>query len=57
MAEGPVIEYKFEGFEMFEEMIKSIQEDAIKLMLKLKVNREQEVKREKVAEPVCSRPW
>ena len=49
----PVIEYKYEGFEMFEEMIKNIHQDSVKMMLHLKVNREQGApKREKVAEPV-----
>jgi len=46
----PVIEYKFEGFEMFEEMIKNIQEDSVKLLLHL--NKERVIQREKVAEPV-----
>ena len=46
----PVIEYKFEGFEMFEEMTRNIQEDAVKLLLHLK--KDHAIKREKVAEPV-----
>ena len=46
----PVIEYKFEGFEMFENMIKTIQEDAVKIMLS--ISKEHVLKREKVAEPV-----
>jgi preprotein translocase subunit SecA len=32
----PVIEYKREGFDMFDEMIRSIQEDTVKLLLHLK---------------------
>jgi len=48
----PVIEYKFEGFEMFEEMIKSIQEDAVKLLLRARIDREHAIQREKVAEPI-----
>ncbi|NLV35435.1 MAG: preprotein translocase subunit SecA [Clostridiaceae bacterium] len=49
----PVVEYKYEGFEMFEEMIRSIHQDSVKMILRLRVNREQGVpKREKVAEPV-----
>jgi len=48
----PVIEYKFEGFEMFEDMIRSIREDSIKLLLNAHVDREQKVQREKVAEPI-----
>jgi len=48
----PVVEYKFEGFEMFEEMIRSIQEDSIKLILRAKIDRQHTMQREKVAEPV-----
>ncbi len=48
----PVIEYKFEGFQMFEEMIKSIQEDSIKLLVRSRIDREHAPQREKVAEPV-----
>ena len=48
----PVIEYKFEGFEMFEEMIRSMQEDVVKIILHSHVDKETEIKREKVAEPV-----
>ena len=32
----PVIEYKREGFEMFDEMIKSIQQDTVKMLLHIK---------------------
>ncbi len=48
----PVVEYKFEGFQMFEEMIKSIQEDSIKLLVRSRIDREHAPQREKVAEPV-----
>ena len=51
----PVVEYKFEGFEMFEEMIRSIQYDSVKRLLRMRINREQGApKREKVAEPVTA---
>ncbi|HHW31639.1 MAG TPA: preprotein translocase subunit SecA [Clostridiaceae bacterium] len=50
----PVIEYKFEGFEMFEEMIRNIQEDSLKILLKSRIDKERAVKREKVAEPVTA---
>lgn len=51
----PVVEYKFEGFEMFEEMIRSIQYDSVKRLLRMRINREQGTpKREKVAEPVTA---
>jgi len=48
----PVIEYKFEGFQMFEEMIKSIQEDSIRLLVRSRIDKEHAPQREKVAEPV-----
>ena len=48
----PVVEYKFEGFEMFEEMIRSIREEAVKMLMNIRINRERMLKREKVAEPV-----
>jgi len=48
----PVIEYKFEGFQMFEEMIKTIQEDSIKLLVRSRIDKEHAPQREKVAEPV-----
>ncbi len=35
----PVIEYKFEGFDMFEEMISGIQEDALIMLLHLNVQK------------------
>ena len=50
----PVIEYKFEGFQMFEEMIKSIQEDSIRLLVRSRIDREHAPQREKVAEPVAA---
>ncbi len=49
----PVIEYKFEGYEMFEEMIKNIQEDALRIISKSRVDNAS-TKREKVAEPTSA---
>jgi preprotein translocase subunit SecA len=48
----PVVEYKFEGFQMFEEMIKSIQEDSVKLLVRSRIDKEHAPHREKVAEPI-----
>ena len=51
----PVVEYKFEGYEMFEEMIKNIQHDAVKMILHVRIDREHGApKREKVAEPTTA---
>lgn len=33
----PVIEYKFEGYEMFQEMIKNIQEDTLRYLLRVQI--------------------
>ena len=48
----PVIEYKFEGHQMFEDMIKSIQEDSVKFVLKSHIDPNRAPKRQKVAEPI-----
>lgn len=50
----PVIEYKFEGFEMFEEMTKNIQEDAVRIIMRSHIDPEHVPQREKVAEPVTA---
>ena len=42
----PVVEYKFAGYDMFNEMTRAIQEDTVKLLLRVKV--EQKVEREEV---------
>jgi preprotein translocase subunit SecA len=46
-----VVEYKVEGYEMFEEMIHSIQEETLHLLYHVKVQKNMP-KREKVAEPI-----
>lgn len=48
----PVIEYKFEGYQMFEDMIQSIQEDTVKMLLHAKVSAMPQ--RQKVAEPMST---
>ena len=48
----PVIEYKFEGHEMFEGMIRTIQEDSVRFVVKSRIDPAHAPKREKVAEPV-----
>ncbi len=51
---NPVVEYRLEGFEMFDEMVTSIREDTVRLMLTLRIQREEDVKREQVAEPTTT---
>ncbi|MDF2611789.1 MAG: secA, partial [Lachnospiraceae bacterium] len=43
----PIVEYKFQGFEMFDDMIDAIREDTIKALLHVRI--EQKVEREQVA--------
>lgn len=45
----PVIEYKKEGFAMYEAMTKAIQEDAVRLMMRARFNVENVMKRQAVA--------
>ena len=44
----PLIEYRNQGYAMFDELIQSIQEDTVKLLMHIKV--EQKVEREQVAQ-------
>ncbi len=44
----PLVEYKFLGFDMFEDMTASIREDTVKMLLHVKI--EQKVEREQVAQ-------
>jgi len=49
----PVIEYKREGFEMFEEMIRNIQQDTVRMILHIK-KENIVVRREQVAQPTMA---
>ncbi len=48
----PVVEYRLEGFDMFDEMIASIQEDTVRLVLTVQIRQKEEPKREQVAKPI-----
>ena len=51
----PVIEYRLEGFDMFDEMIAAIREDTIRLLFTfVPRNQEEEPKREQVAMPLVA---
>jgi preprotein translocase subunit SecA len=50
--QDPLIEYKYEAYEMFQEMIHSIREDVVRLLFHLKVN--QALERQRVAKPTIS---
>lgn len=43
----PIVEYKFQGYEMFNSMINAIREDTVKLLMHVRI--EQKVEREQVA--------
>ena len=45
----PIIEYKFEGFDMFEQMTRSISEDALSRVLRVKIIKDEAVRRVRVA--------
>ncbi len=47
----PVVEYRIEGFDMFDAMIESIREDTVKLMFTIQLRTNEEPKREQVAKP------
>ena len=47
----PVVEYRLEGFEMFDAMIESIREDAVHMLLTIEVRTQQAPQREQVAKP------
>ncbi len=52
----PVVEYRLEGFDMFDAMVESIREDTTKLILTVEIrNKEDAVKREQVAKVTSER--
>ena len=50
----PVVEYRIEGFDMFDKMIEAIREQTVKMMFTVKVKSEETIKREKVAQPTAA---
>ena len=47
----PVVEYRMEGFDMFDEMIATIRENTARMILTVQLRRAEEPKREQVAKP------
>ncbi|MEG0457593.1 MAG: SEC-C metal-binding domain-containing protein, partial [Oscillospiraceae bacterium] len=47
----PVVEYRMEGFEMFDGMVEAIKEDTTKALLLVQIRSNEEPKREQVAKP------
>ncbi|HEX3031785.1 MAG TPA: preprotein translocase subunit SecA [Bacillota bacterium] len=52
----PLVEYKFEGYDMFQNMISSIQEDVVRYMYRLQVVVEQEERPRQVTENLYADP-
>lgn len=50
---NPVVEYRYEGFEMFDAMIESIREETIRLLFTIQMKKDEEApKRERVMQPM-----
>ena len=50
----PVVDYRLEGFEMFDEMISTIRADTVRMILTVRIKKEEGPKREQVAKPTIS---
>ncbi|MBQ1518579.1 MAG: preprotein translocase subunit SecA [Ruminococcus sp.] len=48
---NPVVEYRYEGFEMFDAMVDSIKEDTVRMLLTVKLQSNEAPEREQVAKP------
>ncbi|MCQ2407065.1 MAG: preprotein translocase subunit SecA [Oscillospiraceae bacterium] len=48
---NPVVEYRYEGFEMFDAMVDAIREDTVRLLLTIKLAENRAPQREQVAKP------
>ncbi|MDD6268907.1 MAG: preprotein translocase subunit SecA [Oscillospiraceae bacterium] len=48
---NPVVEYRYEGFEMFDAMVASIQEETVRMLLTVKLQQNKAPEREQVAKP------
>ncbi len=48
---NPVVEYRYEGFEMFDAMIEAIREDTVRMLFTIQVRKDEAPKREQVAKP------
>ena len=48
---NPVVEYRYEGFDMFDAMVESIREDTVRMLLTIQIQGAQAPEREQVAKP------
>ncbi|NMA79770.1 MAG: preprotein translocase subunit SecA, partial [Clostridiales bacterium] len=51
---NPVVEYRIEGFDMFDEMIRAIREETSRLVLSVQLKKDEAPKREQVAKPTSA---
>ena len=49
--QNPVVEYRYEGFEMFDAMVDSIREDTVRMLLTVRLQKNQAPEREQVSQP------
>ncbi len=49
--QNPVVEYRYEGFEMFDAMVESIREDTVRMLLTVRIQNNQAPQREQVSKP------
>ena len=49
--QNPVVEYRYEGFEMFDAMVDSIREDTFRMLLTVRLQKNQAPEREQVSKP------
>jgi len=50
----PLVEYKMEGYDMFDGMIEGIRQDTTRVMLNIKIQVNQEIERKEVAKPMST---
>lgn len=48
---NPVVEYRYEGFEMFDAMVESIREDTVRMLITVRIKKNEAPQREQVARP------
>ena len=50
----PVVEYRMEGFDMFDQMVSSIRENTVRVLLTMEIRTREEPKREQIAKPMTT---
>ena len=52
--QDPVVAYRLEGFEMFDQMIEGIKENTVKMLLTIRPRPQVEIKREQTLKPLAT---